>query len=153
MRNILILLAAGGSAALLIAAYAAPLWGGPPPCELCLWQRYPHMVAVAIGVLALLLRGRTLPFLGGLAALTTAGIGAYHTGVERHWWQGPTACTSGSVAGVSPEDLLNRIMAAPVVRCDEVGFEFLTLSLASWNMLLALGFAALWFAAATVRRR
>lgn len=123
-RTILILLAAGGSFAALAAAYAFQYIGGLAPCHLCWLQRYPHFVAVGLGILALLIRktllARLLPLAGAAAALTTAAIGLYHTGVERHWWEGPSTCTSGSIANISPKDLLAQIQAAPVVHCDQV---------------------------------
>ena len=39
-------------------------------------------------------------------------------------------------------------MNAPLVRCDEVPWQLLSLSMASWNMLLSLGLAAIWLIAA-----
>ena len=151
-RPFLILLAAAGSAALLAGAFAFQYIGGLAPCHLCLLQRYPHGAAVGIGVLALLipagLLGRLLPWAGALAALTTAGYGAYHTGVERHWWAGPDTCTSGAIGKLSAKDLLAQIQAAPVVQCDQVAWEMLGLSMASWNMLAALVLVAIWVKAA-----
>ncbi|MDZ4093872.1 MAG: disulfide bond formation protein B [Paracoccaceae bacterium] len=143
-RKSLILLAAGGSLALLLGAFAFQYLGGMAPCKLCLWQRWPHAAAILIGVLALARPWRLLAPLGALAALVTAGFGLYHTGVERGWWEGPTTCTSGSIAGVAPEDLLNQILNAPIVRCDEVPWEMLSLSMASWNAALSLALALLW---------
>lgn len=147
-RQLLILLAAGGSAALLLAALGSQHLGGLAPCKLCIWQRWPHLAAVVVGAVALKLPGRLWPALGALAAATTGAIGVYHTGVERGWWQGPDTCTSGPVAGLSPEALLSQIAAAPLVRCDEVAWEFLGLSMASWNAVLSFALAALWIAAA-----
>lgn len=147
-RNILILLASAGSAALLLGALGFQYLGGLPPCDLCISQRWPHLAAVLIGALALALPGRVLPLLGGAAALTTSGLGLYHTGVERGWWEGPSTCTSGSVSGLSADQLLDQIMAAPLIRCDEVAWELLGLSMASWNAIAALGLAGLWLAAA-----
>ncbi|QGX98126.1 disulfide bond formation protein B [Roseovarius faecimaris] len=150
-RHLLIVLAAGGSAALLLGAFAFQHLGGMAPCKLCLWQRWPHAAAIVIGVLALAVPGRGLPLLGMLAALTTAGIGLYHTGVERGFWEGPSSCTSSAAGGMSAEDLFEQIMAAPLVRCDEVPWEMLGLSMASWNAVAALGFALLWAMAARAR--
>ncbi len=152
-RAFLILLAAAGSAALLAGAFAFQYIGGLAPCHLCLVQRYPHGVAVGIGVLALLIPGgvigRVLPWAGALAALTTAGYGAYHTGVERRWWAGPDTCTSGQIGGLSAKDLLAQIQAAPVVQCDQVAWDMFGLSMASWNMLASLVLVAIWVRAAT----
>ncbi|MFD1344549.1 disulfide bond formation protein B [Litorisediminicola beolgyonensis] len=146
-RNTLILLAAGGSAALLLAALGFQYLGGLPPCKLCYWQRYPHVAAVVIGLVALFVSGRALPALGALAALATAGVGLYHTGVENGWWEGPTTCTSQSIGGLSTDELLDQIMGAPLVRCDEIAWQFLGLSMASWNMIASLALAGLWIAA------
>lgn len=147
-RSLLILVAAGASLAMLLGAFGFQYLGDMPPCKLCIWQRWPHAAAVLIGLLALKIPGRALPLLGALAALTTAAIGLYHTGVERGWWEGPTTCTSGPVGGLSAEDLMAQIMAAPMARCDEVPWELFTLSMASWNAIASLSFAVLWLMAA-----
>lgn len=147
----LILLAAGGSAALLAGAFTFQFFGYPP-CHLCLWQRWPHAAAILIGLVALALpRVAALPALGALAALTTGGIGVYHTGVERGWWEGPNTCTSGPIDGVSSAELLDRIMNAPLIRCDEVAWQLMGLSMASWNALLSFGLAAIWVMALRTR--
>lgn len=149
-RNMLILLAAGGSAALLLGAFGFQMLGYAP-CQMCLWQRWPHAAAILIGLLALALPGRILPILGALAALTTAGIGVFHTGVERGWWEGITECAgAGDITTLSAGDLLDtsREVGPPLVRCDEVAWEFLWLSMASWNVLLSLALALIWIAAA-----
>lgn len=142
-----ILLAAAGSAALMIGALAFQYIGQMPPCKLCYWQRYPHVAAIAIGALAMVTGWRILAALGAIAAFASAAVGAYHTGVERGWWEGPSTCTSGPVGGLSGEDLMAQIMAAPLVRCDEVPWELFTLSMASWNMLISLGITTLWIMA------
>ena len=150
-RTLLILLAAGGSAAALAGAFAFQYVGGMAPCHLCLLQRYPHAVAVVIGALALLIPrtilARLLPLAGAAAALTTAAIADYHTGVERHWWLGPSTCTSGSIARISAKDLLAQIQAAPVVKCDQVAWQMFSLSMATWNMLASLVLVAIWLLA------
>lgn len=147
-RKTLILLAAGGSLALLLGAFAFQYLGGLPPCAMCLWQRWPHAAAGVIGALALALPGPILPLLGAAAAATSGAIGLYHAGVERRWWDGPDTCTAGPVAGLTPEELLERILAAPIVRCDEVAWDMFGLSMASWNAILSLVLVALWLAAA-----
>ena len=150
-RQILIVLAAGGSVALLLGAFAFQHLGGMAPCKLCLWQRWPHAAAIVIAVFALAVPGRAFPLLGMVAALCTAGIGLYHTGVERGWWEGPSSCTSSGTGGLSADELFEQIMAAPLVRCDEVPWEMLGLSMASWNAVAACGFALLWVLAARAR--
>lgn len=152
-RTGLIILAIAGSLAVLAGAFAFQYIGGLAPCHLCLLQRWPHAAAVAIGLLALAVPGRLLPLAGAAAALTTAAIGMYHTGVERLWWAGPTSCSAGSIAGLDVKDLLDpTIVVAPVVRCDEVAWQMLGLSMASWNVVVSLGLALIWLLAARSRR-
>ena len=149
------LLAAGGSAALLLGAFAFQLMGYAP-CAMCLWQRYPHAAAVAVGVLLLaVLRLPVLYLAGALAAAATGAIGVYHTGVERGWWEGPSSCTGTGLdlSSMTGESLLSTENVPPVVLCDEVVWQFLGLSMASWNALASFGLAALWVAAYRMARR
>ncbi len=142
----MITLSAGGSAALLAGAYLFQALGYPP-CAMCLWQRWPHVAAILIGILALRISGPFMPALGALAAATTAGIGVFHTGVERGWWEGPSSCTGGSsLEGLSGADLLT-ITGPRVVMCDEVSWELLTLSMASWNAIASFGLMIGWIIA------
>ena len=138
-RTTLILLAAGGSAALLIGAFGFQMLGYAP-CQMCLWQRWPHGAAVVIGLAAAALPWAILPLLGALAAAVTGAIGVFHTGVERGWWEGITTCAgAGDLSGMSAADLLDtsRDLGPPLVRCDVVAWQFLGLSMASWNAVLS----------------
>ena len=154
-RQQLIILAAGGSLAMLLGAWAFQHIGGLAPCKMCIWQRWPHGIAALIGPVALVAGGALavlLPLAGMAAALTTAGIGVFHAGVERGFWEGPASCSAGSIEGLSTSQLMDQIMAAPLVRCDEIAWQFLGLSMASWNALISLGFATIWLAAALKSR-
>ncbi|MFU8880866.1 MAG: disulfide bond formation protein B [Rhodobacterales bacterium] len=151
------MLAAAGSAAMMLGALAFQHIGGLAPCELCIWQRYPHVIAIGIGALAAIAAFpkrvlAVLAFLGAAAASATAAIGIYHTGVERAWWDGPAACSSTGVSGQSAQDLFAQIMAAPLVRCDEVPWEMFGLSMASWNAVASIGLAGLWLMALRAMR-
>lgn len=145
----LILLATLGSVALLGGAFAFQYIGGMAPCQLCLWQRWPHAAAILIGAVALVTGWRGLAWLGALAALATAGIGVFHVGVEQLWWEGLASCTAGSIAGISTADLLDPTKdVAAVVRCDEIAWQLLGISMAGWNAILSVLLAGLWAKAA-----
>jgi len=147
-RNTMILLAGSGSLALLAGAFLFQSLGYAP-CAMCLWQRWPHAVAIAIAVVAVALGLRVLAWLGAVAALTTGGLGIYHTGVERDWWEGPSSCSgsAGNLGDLDGASLLS--MDAPaIVLCDEVVWEFLTLSMASWNAIFSIALAVIWIMAA-----
>jgi len=133
---------------------------GLNPCPLCLEQRTPYYVAVPLAVIVAIAarRGAARPVLaGGLVALALvmlwgAGLGVYHAGVEWHWWAGPQDCSGPVTSFGSARDLLKQIQSTSVVRCDEAARRFLGLSLAGYNVLIALAMAmiASWGAAATM---
>jgi disulfide bond formation protein DsbB len=132
------------------------------PCPLCLEQRYAYYLAIPFGALVAFAASRDVsrPVLViglailALAALGNAGLGAYHAGVEWKFWQGPTDC-SGAVPNLgNAGSLLERLDTVKVIRCDEVQWRFLGLSLASYNVLISLLMAAIaaWGVGRTVRR-
>jgi disulfide bond formation protein DsbB len=143
-------------AGLLAGAYGFQyVWARLYPCEMCWWQRYAHMAALAFALLALLLggrlpdRGRSMVWLAALAILASGAIGVYHAGVEAHIFPGFTQCTS--LGGTT----IAEIMAAPVVRCDQVQWAWLGVSMAGWNAILSLGCALviLWLSLKRPRAR
>lgn len=151
-RQILILCAATGSGALLLGALYFQYVVGLFPCVLCIWQRWPHLVAVIAGLIGLKAPTRAVATLGLLAALTTAAIGGFHTGVEQGWWEGLASCTGNDITTLSIDTLLDPTADAPApVRCDQIAWSFLGLSMATWNMIASLALAAIWARAALKR--
>jgi disulfide bond formation protein DsbB len=132
------------------------------PCPLCLEQRYAYYLAVPLAALLAIAAARDAPrplLLVGLAALAlatlaNAGLGAYHSGVEWGFWKGPTDCTGPVVNLGSANDLLQRLDTVKVIRCDEVQWRFLGLSLAGYNVLISLLMTAIaaWGFAKTAQR-
>jgi disulfide bond formation protein DsbB len=128
-------------AALLAGAYGSQYWGGLFPCELCWYQRYAHFAALLLAILAYALRsfpdrGRSFVWLAALAILTSAGIAFYHAGVELEVFPGYTQCTS-TVHAATTADLIKQIMDAPLIRCDQVQWKFLGVSMAGWNFIVS----------------
>jgi disulfide bond formation protein DsbB len=158
------------AAALAIAAIAAATLMGAwffqlvldiRPCPLCLEQRYAYYLAVPLGALLALAAARDAPramLVAGLAILAAAALwnaylGGYHAGVEWGFWPGPTEC-SGPVLDLGKAgSLFDNLDKVKVIRCDEVQWRFLGLSLAGYNVLISLAMAALaaWGIARSVR--
>jgi disulfide bond formation protein DsbB len=132
------------------------------PCPLCLEQRYAYYLAIPLGALTALAARSGAPrplLLAGLAVLAlatlaNAGLGTYHAGVEWGFWKGPTDCSGPVVNLGSASDLLSRLDTVKVIRCDEVQWRFLGLSLAGYNVLISLAMAviAAWGFLATAKR-
>lgn len=152
-RSNLILIALSGSAALLAGAFAFEHLGGLAPCILCWYQRYPHMLAVLIGLLALWWQSPALAWAGALAALASAGIGVFHVGVEAAWWEGLAQCSVNTLAGVSAEDLLNTdISVGAPAACGKVAWSLFGISMAGWNVVFSTALAGIWVLAARKAR-
>ena len=136
-------------AALLGGAYLGQYAYGLYPCEMCWWQRWPHFAALGLALMSFAVRGtaaRALVLLAGLAILISGLIGAYHAGVEYGWWEGATTCSSTIKAGGG--DYLDAIMNAPIIRCDQVQWSLLGISLAGYNFLISVaGAIAIFFMA------
>lgn len=146
----LIALAGFGSLAILLGAFGFQYIGGYPPCAMCLWQRWPHGAAIVLGLIGLFLPSRGIAWLGALAAAITAGIGLYHTGVERKWWEGPQSCTGSgdALSGLSGGDLLSLDAPTGIVMCDQVVWDLFGLSMASYNAIFSALLVLIWIAAA-----
>jgi disulfide bond formation protein DsbB len=147
------------TAALAILVIAAATIGGAwffqlvldiKPCPLCLEQRYAYYAIVPLSALLALAASRGGPrgvLMAGLAiillaALANAVLGSYHAGVEWGFWKGPTDCTGPLVDFGKAGNLLDQLDKVKVIRCDEVQWRFLGLSLAGYNVLISLLMAA-----------
>jgi disulfide bond formation protein DsbB len=132
------------------AWYSQLVWG-LAPCELCLLQRWPYYIGVPLAAVTAALAFSAEPsrlvallfsFLA-LIFLVSAGLAAYHAGVEWGFWPGPSACTGQYVAPASTDDFLKSLDAGAPVRCDEAAIRILGLSLAGWNVLASLAIAGI----------
>ena len=143
--------------ALILGALGFQYLDRLPPCEMCMWQRYPHIAAGVVGIGGfLLLRAKILPASTGAAiAIATALliavsglIGVYHAGVEWHFWPGPQSCTGSAFHASGALDL-----NAPVVMCDHAAWRLFGLSLAGYNAILSFALAAAGLALMVGNRR
>ena len=140
-------------AALIGGALLSQYVGGLYPCEMCIWQRWPHGAAILYALAALASpidapRTRPLVLLAALAIAVSGAIGAFHAGVEYKWWEGITTCTTNGATS------LDDILSVPLVRCDQVQWSLAGISLAGFNAILSVGGAALvaWLALRRVAR-
>jgi disulfide bond formation protein DsbB len=139
-----VLVPAGAMATALVAQYGFAL----APCEMCWWQRYAHIAALIAALLAWVVRPNSatgvraqtaLFWLAVLGIVVSGLIGGYHAGVEYHWWQGITTCSTTRLSG---GDALEAILSAPVIRCDVAAWSLFGISMAGYNFLGSLIAAA-----------
>jgi disulfide bond formation protein DsbB len=125
--------------AVLGTAIASQYWGGLQPCELCLMERWPYYAAILITVLALAIPVAGWPrvalLLLALVFVASVALGFYHVGVEQHWFQGPTACTTSHRVPQTLAELKQMLARTQTVMCDQVQWSLGGISLAGWNFI------------------
>ncbi len=135
------------SAGALGAAFMMQYVGGLPPCEMCIWQRWPYGVALLLSAGAYMFasysRTVTLYLLVAciLSLVTVSGLAGYHVAVEQGWVEPEGGCAGSSAHHDTLEDLKAAILNAPIVRCDEPSFTLFGLSIAALNFFASLCFA------------
>ena len=137
------MIAGGISTLLLGGALLLQYVGGLAPCNLCIWQRWPHLAVIIIAFIGLLgVMPRRMLGLIFITGITSASLGSYHAGVEYGFWAGPTGCTANLALNSDIKALTKQLLATPLVRCDEVTWSLLGLSMAGWNALISLDIIA-----------
>ena len=133
----LINIAGFSSVAVIFGAYAFEFIGGFFPCKLCYWQRYPHFLVILIFPLLYFFQIRSIIFVGVISMFISTTLAFYHVGVEQKYWPGPNSCTNSSIEGLTTDQLIDQIMSAPLVRCDEIAWKLVGISMAGWNALIS----------------
>ena len=122
---------------------------GLSPCSLCLIQRYPHTLVAITSIWLVFFRTHNV-FMYPLNTLIMAFsiiLASYHVGVEQGIFQGPQSCSSSNLSLMSEksaEALLIDILNTSVIRCNEVTWSFMRLSMASWNLIMSIALFVGW---------
>ena len=140
------LLAGGISIALLGGALFFQYGLGMTPCHLCYIQRWAHVLAILCVGLYLMFPGWVTSLVGLLGALAASGAGFFHAGVELSFWAGPVSCSGEAedLSSMTGAELLSMDGPVKIVKCTEVVWDLLGISMAGWNGLISLSAVALW---------
>jgi disulfide bond formation protein DsbB len=142
-------LSALAALAALSIALASENFLGLVPCALCLLERWPYRIAIALGVIAFFLPARlriAMLWLTALTALAAAAFAFVHVGVEQGFWPSPLPeCAAPRFSGGSIAERLASMPAKPSKPCDDPTYLIpgLPVSMAAMNLLYALAFAGL----------
>ena len=126
----------------LISAFFIEHILGHKPCNLCLIQRIPYGISIALIATIFILK-KNENFFVLLLALTfifSLSISIYHFGIEQGFFQESAVCNSKSFSeNITKEDLLKQL-AEKTVSCKDVTFRIFGLSLTSINIVISLIF-------------
>ena len=135
---------------------------GLQPCILCIYQRWPFVVAGILGFLAYWVSDRSfnganiLIMMCGAAFMVNTGIAMFHVGVEQEWWKGTEACHLPDLSNIdSPEAFMEMLENAPLTPCTQPQWDFMGLTMAALNVFLCFGMMVLsaFFSIFAVRKR
>lgn len=132
---LMLILAAGGLAIAFIVEYLMHL----EACPLCIYQRFPYLVIIALAVYDLQRQKFTIYSYLGLFALSIF-IASYHSGVERGVFELSSLCRPLITihSGISASDFVNMLGDASSATCDKPALVVLSLSMTEWNLLFNL---------------
>lgn len=147
--------------AALCVAWIAEFGFGLEPCILCLYQRVPFYIVVALGLIGFVASFKTekfAPWIMGLIGITfllNAALAIYHTGVERLWWKSHFEGCAVPDLGSDPSNILAVLEQTQAARCDEIAWSdpILDLSMANYNIPFCLGLAIIAFISVKMIRK
>jgi len=121
-----------GALALILGALGFQYVVHLAPCEMCHWQRWPHIAAALIGLIGVLIwkkDARALAIAATLLVAVSGLIGAYQWGMQAGLLPGPSACTAAHAY------VMGSNAPSPEVSCNIVTWSLFGLSLAAYNAL------------------
>ena len=117
------------------------------PCKICIWQRWPHIsnIFLVLIILSSSVRTTYLYVLGLINMLFAFFLALYHYGLEQSLWNNIFSC-SGKIdfKNLSTDDFLKNLNNTPIKNCEIEAWNFLNLSLTSWNMILTFTTTLIW---------
>jgi disulfide bond formation protein DsbB len=124
-----------GALALILGALGFQYLAHLAPCEMCHWQRWPHIAAAIIGLIGAALwkkDARALAILTIALVAVSGLIAAYQTGMQWGILPGPQGCT------VEHAYVMGSNTPPPQVSCNVVTWSLFGLSLAAYNAIFSL---------------
>ena len=117
------------------------------PCNLCLLERVPYILAIVLVVLVTIFKSleKNIFLLLGLTFLLATLLSFYHFGIEQGFIEESAVCNIGKNAeNLSKEDLLKELNNTRI-SCKNVDFKFFGFSLATINTFISLIFSIITF--------
>ena len=120
---------------------------GYKPCNLCLIERWPYLIALIFIITNLIINKLEKIILIALAIIFAAAtiLSFYHVGIEQGFFDESLVCISNDgINSLNKEDILKELQKE-VVSCKNVEFTFFGLSLATINAVISFVLSAITF--------
>ena len=131
----------------LVSAYFIEYVLGYKPCNLCLIERWPYLIAT-IFILTNLITNKIEKIILIILAIIFAAatiLSFYHVGIEQGFFDESLVCISNNeINSLNKEDIIKELQKE-VVSCKNVEFTFFGLSLATINTVISFILSAITF--------
>ena len=113
---------------------------GHQPCNLCVLERIPYLLAIIV----VLLNYKFIQFekffilLLTIIFLASTALSLYHLGIEQGFIQESLVCDLKSGSNLSSKEEILKQLQEKSVSCKDVTFKIFRLSLTSYNILMSL---------------
>jgi disulfide bond formation protein DsbB len=124
---------------ILLTAYVIQYMFGYQPCNLCVIERIPYMLAIIILILNYKFK-ENQPFYSILLLLVflfSILISIYHLSIEQGLIDESSVCASDNNGLTSKEEILNSLQKM-TISCKDVAFRIFDLSLTTYNMMISI---------------
>ena len=140
IKNLLIKLIFSISIIALVSALFIEYVLGHQPCNLCILERIPYLLAIIIILLNLKFSHFEKFFILLLSIIFLVGgiISLYHLGIEQGFIQESLVCDLKNGSNLLTKDDILKQLQEKNVSCKDVTFKIFGLSLTSYNILISL---------------
>jgi disulfide bond formation protein DsbB len=124
----------------LISAFFIEYVLGHQPCNLCILERIPYVIAIAI----ILLNYKFFQFekiyllLLIIVFLTATILSVYHFGIEQGLIEESLVCDLKNGSGVTSKEEILKQLQEQKVSCKDVTFKIFGLSLTTYNIVISI---------------
>ena len=124
----------------LISAFFIEYVLGHQPCNLCILERIPYVIAIAI----ILLNYKFFQFekiyllLLIIVFLTATILSVYHFGIEQGFIEESLVCDLKNGSGVTSKEEILKQLQEQKVSCKDVTFKIFGLSLTTYNIIISI---------------
>jgi len=128
------------SSVILFSAFIIEYGLEHKPCKLCVYQRIPYFLAIALIVIIFLQKSyeKIILLILSLIFFTSFVLAFYHLGIEQGFFEDSWVCTTKDLENTLSKDELLKQLEKNTISCKEVSFKILGLSLASFNSIFSI---------------
>ena len=124
----------------LAAAFIIEYAFGHRPCELCIYERIPYFLSVALILKIFLIKNyeKVTFLILALIFIFSSLLAFYHFGIEQGFFKESLVCTSESLSEtLSKEEILEQLKRN-TIGCKDVSFRIFGFSLATINIIFSI---------------